>query len=202
MASGIDLAVQTLRDPLQQAGFRKRAGQIFTIPLTDDVLGWLGLNHARRHREPGEVGVAPIVGIRHQEVERLIARLRREKFYEYQPPTFLRQIGYVMPRHRNMLWEFGGPYGSSAEPELLAAIVDYGVPYMRSLIPLPAVLDAINQGFCHFPEYRLPAVLAVMGRYDDARAAVASAVAALGERQDAAAQELRQFAAAFTAEFG
>jgi len=199
MVSGVQLAVRTLQEPLEQTGFRKRAGEIFTIALADGVLGWLGLNYASRHRSPGQIAINPVVGVRHQPVERLLARLRRETFHEYQPPTVSTPIGYVMPAQRYMDWEFGGQYGVTAGAELIAAVVDYGMPFMRSLIHLPAILEAINQGLCHNPEYRLPAVLEVMGRHNDAEAAVARAVDDLGERHDAAAQQLRHFAAAFGA---
>jgi hypothetical protein len=197
MVSGIRLVEEALREPLQREGFRKRAGAIFTIDLASDVLGWLGLNHASRHRPPGQVGVNPVVGVRHQAVERLIAELRREKFHGYVPPTVSTPIGYVMPVHSYTSWEFGGEYGIAAMGELIAAVVDYGVPFMRSLVRLPAILDAINQGLCHYPEYRRPAVLEMMGRHSDAREAITRAVDALGERNDAAARELRNFSAAF-----
>jgi hypothetical protein len=199
MVSGVQLAVRTLREPLEQTGFRKRAGEVFTIVLADGVLGWLGLNHASRHRPPGQIAINPVVGVRHQAAERLIASLRREAFHEYQPPTVSTPIGYVMPAHRYIDWEFGGQHGTAAGAELFAAVADYGIPFMRSLIQLPAILEAINQGLCHNPEYRLPAVLEVMGRHNDAMAAVARAVDELGERHDAAAQQLRHFAAALGA---
>lgn len=199
MISGIQLAVRTLREPLEQQGFRKRTGAIFTTALSDEVLGWLGLNYASRHRPPGQVAIHPVVGVRHQAVERLIARLRREEFHQYVPPTVSTLIGYVMPAHRDIGWEFGAQYGTSAGDELIAAIVDYGLPFMRSLTHLSAILEAISSGFCRYPEYRFPAVLEVMGRHQDAMAAMARVVDELGERHDDAARQLRDFAAAFAA---
>ncbi len=71
---------------------------------------------------------------------------------------------------------------------------------MQSLIPLAATMEAINRGFCHYPEYRLPVILAIMGRRSEAHAAISRAVDEPGERRDAAAQELRNFAAIFNAE--
>ena len=72
---------------LAELNFRKRAGQIFTAEITDDVLGWLGLNRATRHCPAGEVEINPVVGVRHQGVERIVAECRGEKFHAYQPPT-------------------------------------------------------------------------------------------------------------------
>lgn len=200
MVPGIQLAVETLREPLEREGFRKHAGEVFTVTLANGVLGWLGLNYESRHRLPGQVAIHPVVGIRHQVVEQLVARLRREVFHQYQPPTISTLIGYVMPAHHDIAWEFGAQSVTTAGADLIAAIVDYGRPFMRSHANLPAILDAINQGFCHYPEYRLPAVLKVMGRHDEAEAVIARTVYELGERDDAAAQQLRRFAAALSAE--
>jgi hypothetical protein len=63
---------------LTQLGFRKRAGEIFTIDIAEDVLGWLGFNTATEHYRAGEFEVNPVVGIRHQRVERLVNDLRGE----------------------------------------------------------------------------------------------------------------------------
>lgn len=200
MVSGIQLVSTTLREPIEQMGFRKRAGEVFTIKLADGVLGWLGLNYASRHHQRGQVEINPIVGIRHQAVERLVARLRQERFHEYQPPTVSVPLGYVMPVHGYKSWEFGGQYGTTAAADLVQAIADYGIPFMRSVIRLPEILMAINRGLCHYPEYRSPAVLEIMGHRNDAKVALARAVDELGERDDAAAQQLRHFVAAFTDE--
>ena len=63
-------------------GFRKRAGAIFTLDVTTGVLGWLGLNQASKHQPAGEFSVNPVVGARHQEVARLVANLRDDKFHD------------------------------------------------------------------------------------------------------------------------
>jgi hypothetical protein len=202
MTSGIELTVGALREPLMQAGFRKRSGGTFTISLADGVLGWLGLNSVSRHRPRGQIAIHPIIGVRHQAVERLIAGVLQETFRNYQPPTIVTPVGYVMPEHRDKIWEFGGQHGTTAAPEVIEAIVDYGMPFMRSHTHLSAILEAANEGLCRCSEYCVPAILEVMGRHDDAKTAVARAVDGLGDRQDAAAQKLHHFAAAFGAAEG
>jgi hypothetical protein len=69
-----------------------------------------------------------------------------------------------MPAHRYITWEFSGHDETTTGAELVAAVVDYGIPFMRSLTHLSAILEAINKELCHNPEYRSPAVLAIMGR--------------------------------------
>jgi hypothetical protein len=197
MVSGFKSAAEALRAPLEQLGFSRRAEGIFTIELTDRVLGWLGLNYASRHLPPGQVSIGPVVGIRHQSVERLIAKLRGQKFHVYQPATVSAQIGYVMPDLGYASWMLGGEYATTAMEDLISAVSVYGVPFMQSLTSLPAILDAVNQGMCNYPEYRLPAVLEVMGLHSAARAEMDHIVTELGEREDSAAQKIRQFAIAF-----
>jgi hypothetical protein len=197
VATGIQVAVASLREPLEHLGFRKRAGEVFTVDLADQVLGWLGLNHASRHMRPGEAEVNPVIGVRHQAVERLVAELRGQKFHEYRPPTVSTPIGYVMPERRYAAWVFGPDRGAVSAAELMAAVTDYGLPFMRSLVGLPALRESIEQGLSHYGDYRLPVVLAMMGHLGDATAAMARAVDQLGDRRDPAAQQLRHFAEQF-----
>lgn len=198
MVSAVRLVEESLRSPLEHVGLHQRTRGIFTIELAPGVLGWLGLNHATRYQEAGQVDVNPVVGVRHQAVERLIAELRGEKYHEYLPPTVSTPIGYVMPERRYVTWEFDGQHGMAAGwSALITAVTDYGVPFMRSLILLEATLEAINEGLSQRPEYHVPTILEEIGRHDDALAALARVVDELGERQDAAARHLRDFAAAF-----
>src|SRR5690242_10447195 len=87
-------------------GFRKRAGQVLTAELAPDVLGWIGLNRATKHRAPGEVEINPVVGVRHQAVERLVAELLGIKFHAYVPPTVCTPLGYLLPEARFRSWLF------------------------------------------------------------------------------------------------
>ncbi len=51
------------------------------------MLGWLGLNRASTHDAGTAVELFPVVGVRHQGVERVVAELRGEKFHQYIPAT-------------------------------------------------------------------------------------------------------------------
>lgn len=93
----IDVA-KTCAPLLAELGFKKRAGDVFTVDLDEDVLGWLGLNRATEHRPAGEVEINPVVGVRHQVVERIVAECRGEKFHAYQPPTVSTPLGYPVAR--------------------------------------------------------------------------------------------------------
>jgi hypothetical protein len=103
--------------PLLGLGFKKRAGEIFTMGLSHDVIGWLGLNRATRHRQRGEVEIYPIVGVRHQEVERLVSELRGDRFHSYVPCTLSTPVGYLLPQQAYAAWVFGpdAPAGTAGE---------------------------------------------------------------------------------------
>lgn len=192
-----DVAVGALRGPFERLCFRKRAGSIFTTELSDGVLGWIGLNRATRYRQRGEVEINPVVGIRNQAVERMVAEFHGEKFHPYLPPTVSTPIGYVMPEQRYIAWVFGQGNNSEQARDLVAAVEDHGLPFMRSLIDLPAVCDALKRRLGHDLEYRLPVVLSLVGEDKEAHTAVDRAVEDLGGRRDPAEKRMRQFASAF-----
>src|SRR5690606_27740771 len=87
--------LELVRAELAGLAFEKRAGDIFTRDLTSEVLGWIGLNRATRGR-PGVLEINPVVGVRHQPIERLLAELRGEKAHPYVPPTLSVHLGYLM----------------------------------------------------------------------------------------------------------
>lgn len=185
-----------VREPLTALGLRKRSGPIFTMELATDVLGWLGLNTASKYLPAGVVEVNPVVGVRHQTVERLIADLRGEAFHAYLPPTVSISIGYVMPERCYVAWDVGEGRPESVA-ELTAAVERHGLPYMRRLVELPALCEAVEQRQSLCPEYQLPPIRLLLGRRDQALEGLAEDVKRLGDRQDAAALQLRSFAGAF-----
>ena len=185
-----------VREPLTELGFRTRRRGILTTDLDEDVLGWVGLNTATKHH-PDAVEVNPVVGVRHQAVERLVAELRGERGHPYLPPTISTPLGYVMPQPRYRAWLFTADATASVASDLAAAIRDHGVPFMASGRHLDALAELARQGLGHFLEYRLPVVLLLLDRRDEALEEIARSLDALGDRSDAAAAELRAFGAEF-----
>lgn len=192
-----------LHHGLEAVGFRKRAGQVFTIEVTDGVLGWLGLNRASRHRPPGEVEINPVVGVRHQAVEQIVAELRGEKFHPYQPPTVSTPLGYLMPGDRYRAWIITDD-AEEVAADLVAAVECYAMPFMKSSSDLAALCRRLDErmGFDHQLVYRRPVAWFLSGDVDQASTLIEEAEADLGDRDDAAASELRQFAAAFRRRIG
>ena len=184
---------------LAAVGFRKRKAGIFTIDVGEEVLGWLGLNNAYH---PGEdaLEVNPVVGVRHQGVERLVAQLGAREFHPYLPPTVSSPIGYLMPAKRYTYWLF-----RRSEPpqprmaELVSAVAAYGLSFMRSTSSLDELRHQIEAGtgIPYALAYRLPVVCLMAGDESGALAALEESVQALGDKQDPYSVEFRAFSKRF-----
>ncbi|WP_146843993.1 hypothetical protein [Cellulomonas composti] len=187
------------RERLASAGFQARAGGVFTRAVDGEVLGWLGLNRAVGGGG-GLVEVNPVVGVRHQALEALIAELLGAKPHRYVPATLSSSLGYLMPASRYRPWMFGAeaPVGVVAD-ELVAAVVEYGMPYVQRHGSLTAIVEAMarGEGVREFVAVRLPVGYLLLGEAQRALGALEASESAIAHRQDLAAQRFRGFAAAF-----
>jgi hypothetical protein len=193
--------VEHLRGPLGELGFEKRSGEIFTVEVADGVLGWLGLNRAYRRVED-RLEVNPVIGVRHQDVERMVAELRAEKFHPYQPPTVSTHLGYLTPERKYTPWLFQpGATITVQILDLVSAIARFGIPFVRSSTGLDELRQLIEEktGFAHQLAYRHPVVCLLGGDRNAALRVLEASLDELGDRADAAAVELRSFGERFRA---
>lgn len=192
--------MEPLVDGLLALGFRKRAGLVFTMPMAgDEVIGWLGLNTATR-REKGATTLNPVVGVRHQAVERMVAQLRGDRFHPYVPPTISRPLRYLLNVERRVDWTLHeGPSNASVVDDVIDAVDTVGLAYMRSCEGLPAIISALRAGDGIGPQnaYRLPTALLLDDRAAEAAAALDHDLDGLGSRSDPAATDLRAFGLRF-----
>jgi len=185
---------------LEALGFRKRRAGVFTIELANNVDGWVGLNTATRHRPPGEVEVNPVVGVRHRDIENLVADLRGEKRHAYLPPTISTPLGYVTPAQRYLAWVFSPGTEAEQGDALVAAVAAHGLDYMRVRVDLTELCRSLAEkgaGPEHQIAYRRAVAWLLAGDRNRARQLLADAVTALGVRTDLAAAELRRFSTRF-----
>lgn len=202
-ATKVYMIIKAVVPLLAKNGFRKRAGDVFTLDVAPGVLGWLGLNRATRHGAPTEVEVNPVVGVRFQNVEQLVAECRGEKFHAYLPPTISVAIGYLMPERSYRSWTLGPDCSDMSAIAMVAAIVDYGIPFMRSnsnIAVLRQRLEA-NCGFEHQLIYRRPAAALLAGDIEQARVLLDSSLAIISDHADLAATAFREFAETFRRRF-
>jgi hypothetical protein len=180
-------------------GFKKRAGNVFTRSFDDYVVGWLGLNLATG-RGDGRLEINPVIGVRHQAVERLIAELHGEKAQSRAAPTISVSLGYVLPEMRYTPWFFADE--RDVEPgtvSLVAAVESYGIPFMERYGSLSGIVEAARSGLVPVPEQRVERLAVALVLTRDAAAALAELDAfadGIGDRSDPAAARFRSFARA------
>jgi len=190
-----EIATRVLGD----SGLRKRK-EVFTRHISEDVLGWVGLNTAA-HREYGKLEINPVIGVRHQPLEALVAQLIGMKYHSYVPPTVATPIGYLMPGRKYAAWLFESGVDHVSNVEKMAeAINRYGFPFMEANTTLQALIDTMLHsgfGYPHQLAYRIPAAYLLVGEKTLAEQYVDDQLNELSDRKDMAAQHYRNFAAAF-----
>ena len=111
MASDSKSVMKLLSDKLTEKDYRRAKPGIFIRNDGQKVLSWVGLNQAKRG---GFVETNPVVGVRHQAIEALVAELNGEPFDEVVPPTAAMNVGYILASDRYQCFVFDGirPDGS------------------------------------------------------------------------------------------
>lgn len=192
---------EAVRPRLTSRGWRKRSGEIYTFDLSDGFYGWLGLNRAANYRP---LQINPVVGLRYEPLMRLVAELYAHKERYGPSVTISSPVGYLTPERRFLQLSIDSFADVDVAADELARLVDdYGLPFARNHATLRNLERAMEDGkFVAGPEdamRRLPALHAVSGRYDEARAAAANFRSSLSDRSDLAAQQGRAYLAALTA---
>ena len=179
---------------VQNLGFRKRAGLIFTLPIDDVFIGWLGLNQASRAAGRGQSFIHPVIGVRDQTTESFVTAARGLREHQYIPPTVSTPLRYLVPKPQRMKWTVGKHADNDfVIGNLIHAIKEFGAPYLSEMASRAAVATElatdVGRGWDHAEE-RLPIVLALMGREEEAFSAIDKAQTALTGRTDQAAADL------------
>jgi hypothetical protein len=193
-----------IRPRLEFHGLRKRAGWTFTIALSEECLGFCGLNETwdGYHQE---LSVLPILGVRHQTVERVCAELAGRDFHPYVGITIRTSFSELLSPRRFRDWKFvAGEDHAPGAAELAALVGDVGLPWMREHATLEAVLSEMRRGNVggFNDDRRLPVALAVAGHHAEALEEMEQRVRAYDGDSQPYAEELRAFAVAFRSKFG
>lgn len=192
----------TLRGELDGIGFQERKEGVYTSALSVEALGWLGLNRATR-RGDGVTAINPVVGIRHQPVEKLVAELKGRELHPYIPATVSIPLGYLTPHRYYREWLITSADAvEGVVQELVAAIARYGVPFIEAnstLAALVTTLEKPNHGIGQNTAYRLPVAYALLGDAKRARESMAEYLQRFAIGDSPAAQQLQSFATALEA---
>jgi len=185
-------------------GFEKRKPGILTIKISDDVLGWIGLNKAIRGKEDF-LSINPVIGLRNQKVERLIADLLGESYSDIIPPTLSTNVGYLMPLKKYQSYSFSKEGSNEAvAKELVEAVREYGVPFIRRNVDLPALIKSMQTdhiGISFMTDYRVPAAYFLLGQIDKASEIFKTRLSEMENRHDPAALRYKTFASNLKARF-
>ena len=190
--------VTLVQEKLGSLGFQKRKYGIMVMAVSEDVIGLVGLNTAHG-RGPGILEINPVVGVRNQRVERLVADLLGRPYDEVNPYSAGVHVGYLSPesRYHPYVFEQSAPVDDLAN-ELVDAIRKYGLPFFRSNVTLPALLETMRRrGIAIVTVYRIPVVLHLLGRSAEANTFLSEELAKIGAQTDPASEQLRRFADRF-----
>lgn len=184
-----------LSSRLGSEGFKKRSAGILTKEVKDGFVGWLGLNSVKHKRG---VEINPVVGVRCNELERILAMILQEKPHSYVPPTVSISLGYLMPERKYHSWTFAGNVDEATFSDLTKAILRYGVPFMEVSSTINNI-DSLLQSpkFAHMEHamYRLPLAKWLSGDAEGALKACDHYCRELGQRVDMVAERFKKFAA-------
>lgn len=164
------------------------------------MIGWLALGSGTRSLPKGIVEVWPVIGIRHQGVERIVAEIRGDRFHPYVPPTVSKPLGYLMPAHRWTTWAVdtsdGCANSMSAIGDLVNAVRHHGLSFMRrhgNLHGICALMEELPAWQPWF--YRRPVAWLLAGDLARAQSSLQDALGRVGDADQGAVQEFRRFAA-------
>ncbi len=180
---------------LTERGWRKRSGDIYTLEVAEGVFAWLGLNRASKHRP---LLINPVAGVRHEATMRLcdeISQLPRTNMATLSDPIRVLSGKTFDNLRISTLAE-----APAAAEHLIEAVETYALPFAHAYVDPDQLLAALGRRD-HLPvsDYaiiRLPAMLAVLGRFEEALSALDRELHTLHQRSDPAAVGYRASGAA------
>jgi hypothetical protein len=190
----IKRAALEIRQRLLAMGFRRETSRIFSIPVTENVIGWVGLNQAVRWG----FEINPVVGARHQQIERIVAECTESPFDPIVPPTVAANIGYLAPQHRYMPFLFAeADVLTQVADQLAAAVRLHGIPFMKKCADLNFIVEFMQAGKAlnSSTEYRIPIGLHLLHRDSEALRYLEKRLDQIVDHTSAYAVYYRRFAA-------
>ena len=183
-------------DRLSKLGFDRRKPGIFSAPISDGVIGWVGLNKAIRGQS-GAVEINPVVGVRNQRIEQIVAELTGDVFDALVPPTIAGNLGYLTPKRRYLSFRFEEANANEDIADQLCQMVNaHGLPFMKRAADIKILVDTMETLRFGIPEqlkYRIPVGYWLLGSGVKAKAFMATKLAEIGARTDQAAIRYLRF---------
>ena len=156
---------------LEKEGFQQRTRVVFTRVQAAGISQWIFFNTAV-YALPDSVIVNPVVGVRHDGVERALAKALGEESSGDFEPTIAAPIGYCMPKVQYRNWVLGRRNATKIVEEISEAIRAHAIPFLARLNSLGGILDEMKFGSFAFQStsrLRIPVVLVLLGREKEAK---------------------------------
>jgi len=160
--------INTCYHQFKKLGLLNREETVFIREMPGDfrgILTWTLPAIARNGQMVYELD--PIVGVRDQELHRLVKEKEGGEWHPYLPPTASIQLGCLMPEQSPLKWTIGPEdHVEERVSELADAIRCYGFPYMEKNAHREAICTLIEQGQSKpfVNEKHLPALYTLLGR--------------------------------------
>ena len=186
--------IRHVGERLRSLGFRKEKFDVFSMPVSDHVFGWLGLNKATKWG----LEINPVVGARHQPTERIVAECAESPFDRIIPATVAANIGYIAPQQKYMPFLFSEASSlTEVTDQMVGTISAYGVPFMKDCADLNFIVDFMQAGGAlnSSVEYRIPVGLHLLGRDSEADAYLQKRLEQIADQTNAYAIYYRRFSA-------
>jgi hypothetical protein len=191
--------LRSLRPSLEAIGLVRRRDSFYTMDTAPGFAFCVGLGSTVGGHPKGVRGVWPVVGVRHDPTERLLAQfraLRTPLMHTVGTP-----LGYLTPMKQFREWELStSQQYDDARYDLASAIQEWGMPFFRAYDSLESLLQALDDGLSLDAEYTRPVVLLQLGRIDDALAAASALLAGPPPEPTEYTEFVREWVARFNAE--
>jgi hypothetical protein len=190
---------KAIEESLSELKICRRGEGIYSFLINKEVLGWIGFNRVV-NRTDKVIEINPVIGVRHQTLEKLVAELIGVKFQRYIPPTLSIHLGYLMPEQKYHPWliQIIEPIISvqiSAQ-EMASAIKEYGLPFMLENANLQNLCKTMTETEFSFREhcyYRIPVAFFLLNDFENAKRYLNMILVKLKDRKDSAATLYRDF---------
>jgi hypothetical protein len=194
--------LRSLVTEMKRIGFRKRAGiDVYTIELDDSILGWVGMNTASSGGRAGELELWPIIGLRHNEVEKILCELTGRELNDFLPPTVFWPLRYIMPEELREHWWFTPDNAPEMARVVADAIEQWGLPWMREHAALEKIVELAESGLGVDSQlnYTRPVMWQLLGLPERAQGLINEIDAGLTDNPYTA--DFREYVAAFQRRF-
>jgi hypothetical protein len=175
VTTGNRRAEQALVGPMTGIGWASRAAGWFTLPMSPTRLAVAALSVAVAYAAKGEGRATLHIGLRDEDVQRLVAALSGERDHGYRNPTYVTSIGYLMPRRSWHQWPISPETAAVSAAAMAAAVQEHAHPYLERVASDDTLF--LQEAMAHAirgprATYTLPVIMALQGHVPDGLAYV------------------------------